>query len=458
MSAAIARPMDAWQSPTTVATHPAPVGTVRLTLRAAVRVPIVMAIVATVALAALTAIAPPSVFGGTTLDPKCDGVVLRAKPSSSSTRKARISGDARVVAVGTVRGGRWHTKCGGHSDRGRQWYKIVSVNGKSASSLYGRKHVYAARSLFSVVYLPLEAACDGARLRTSPRSGAPAKLKLAAGVKVTASGTVSGGRWSVDCNGSSSGTSWYRVTKIGRRSVSSIYGVTALYAARRALRLQGSVPVPPDTSGYIEGIDVSHWQDTIDWVKVAADGKRFAFMKASEGVKYVDPTYTTNRAQANLNGLKVGAYHFAKPGTGTNDAVTEADHFIATANWAGGDLLPVLDLEVTGGLNDANLQAWVKKFLDRIYAKTGVKAMIYTSPSFWKNNMGDTQQFAKDGYRALWIAHWTTAPSATVPAANWFGNGWTFWQYTSDGAVPGISGRVDLDRYRYADFGRVSVK
>ncbi len=84
--------------------------------------------------------------------------------------------------------------------------------------------------------------------------------------------------------------------------------------------------------------------------------------------------------------------------------------------------------------------------------------MIYTSPNFWKTNMGDTTSFAAAGYRSLWVAHWTTAPSATVPAANWGGTGWTFWQYTSDGTVPGISGRVDLDRYRYADFDRVSVR
>ena len=114
-------------------------------------------------------------------------------------------------------------------------------------------------------------------------------------------------------------------------------------------------------------------------------------MKASEGVKYVDPTYATNRAQANANGLKVGAYHFAKPGTDVDDAIIEADHFVDDgAAGRAGDLLPVLDLEVTGGLSVAKLQTWVKAFLDRVYARTGERAMIYTSPSFWKNNMGDT--------------------------------------------------------------------
>ena len=130
-----------------------------------------------------------------------------------------------------------------------------------------------------------------------------------------------------------------------------MFGVKALYAARGLWRpIAIEVPPPPETSGFIEGIDVSHWQGVISWPDVAAAGKRFAFMKASEGVKYVDPTYATNRAQANANGLKVGAYHFAKPDTDVNDATIEADHFVDTAQWSSGDLLPVLDLGITGGM------------------------------------------------------------------------------------------------------------
>src|SRR5262249_23666686 len=144
--------------------------------------------------------------------------------------------------------------------------------------------------------------------------------------------------------------------------------------------------------------------------------------------------------------------------TTAGDAVAEADHFVDTAGWVGGELLPVLDLEQTGGLGTAALQAWVKTFLDHVYARTGERALIYLSPSFWSSKMGNTQSFATGGYKMLWIAHWTTASTPTMPASNWGGNGWTFWQYTSDGTVPGISGRVDLDRYKLADFNPVLVK
>ena len=66
----------------------------------------------------------------------------------------------------------------------------------------------------------------------------------------------------------------------------------------------------------------------------AAAGKKFAFMKARLDRLDVDPTYATNREQAKAQGLRVGAYHFARPDAGVGDAVAEADHFIATADGA----------------------------------------------------------------------------------------------------------------------------
>jgi lysozyme len=211
------------------------------------------------------------------------------------------------------------------------------------------------------------------------------------------------------------------------------------------------------TGAVTEGIDVSHWQGVIDWTKVREARKRFAYIKASDGTSYVDDRYAANRAGAKAAGLYVGAYHFARPDAAAGDAVAEANHFVDTAAWVRGELLPVLDLEQAGGLSVTALQAWVKAFLGRVEQRTGERGLIYVSPSFWTSRMGDTTWFAEHGYQVLWIAHWTTAETPRMPASDWSSRGWTFWQYTSDGTVPGISGRVDLDRYRGVDFARVRI-
>ncbi len=198
---------------------------------------------------------------------------------------------------------------------------------------------------------------------------------------------------------------------------------------------------------YLEGLDVSVWQGTIDWTKVAAAGKKFAIIRASAGSLTKDSTYAANRAGAKAAGLKIAAYHYANPDTANNDALNEANWFLSLATPTHGELIPALDVEVTNGLSVSQMQTWVSTWLQRVSSVLGVKPMIYTSPNFWKTYLGDTQQFAQAGYKVLWIAHWTSASQPTVPAGNWGGNGWTFWQYTSDGTVPGITGRVDLDRY-----------
>lgn len=48
------------------------------------------------------------------------------------------------------------------------------------------------------------------------------------------------------------------------------------------------------TSSYLSGIDVSHYQGTINWETVAASGVSFSMAKATEGTGYSDPTFATN--------------------------------------------------------------------------------------------------------------------------------------------------------------------
>src|SRR5450759_3395576 len=231
-------------------------------------------------------------------------------------------------------------------------------------------------------------------------------------------------------------------------------GVGSSRAAANPLARAASAPLT-QASTYLEGIDVSHWNGTINWPQVAGAGKTFAIIKATEGETFLDSMYATNHSGARAAGLRATAYHFAQPGLPTSEATIQADWFVQNAALLPGDLIPVLDLEVSGGLSTTDLQAWVLAWLTEVNAKLGVKAMIYTNPSFWQPYMGGTTMFADQGYTLLWIAHWFVS-SPTTPANNWDGHGWTFWQYDDCGTVAGISGCVDLDRYHGTDFTPVT--
>ncbi len=513
---------------------------------------VALALATLVVLSGLSAFAPApaDALSVSTLSASCSGVGLRTSPKVTSMLRRTLAFGARVTADVTVTGGAWRTRCAGVTRTGTSWWRITSIGGRSVKSLYGVTYLYAAKSLFKVVSTAttLYPRCTGATLRSAASSTAAIKARLPLGTVVISIGTVPGGSWTSSCGSASSGTRWYRITSIGGRSVSSLYGTSYVYAALGVLSPVRTAPVPaptpaptptpaatppatpaatlsatpsptpaptptptpipigtpipaqanacfpppaptptpvptvtptpvptptPDPAATpfpaptatpvptpaptptpapwncMQGIDVSNWQGTIDWAKVAKAGIKFAFLKASEGTNYVDPTYATNRPNAKANGVIAGAYSFGQPGT-VAQAIAEADLFVKVASPASGDLLPVMDLEVTNGLGTADLTAWLKAWLGEVYARTGLHAAIYCSPAFWQKYLGDSAWFAQNGFPVLWIAHWTTATSPWVPGANWGGDGWTFWQYTSSGSVPGISGAVDMDRFHYA--------
>ena len=73
--------------------------------------------------------------------------------------------------------------------------------------------------------------CDGINLRTGSTTSATAKVKLGINNKLTVTGTTAGGSWSATCPTSKAGSGWYLISQVNGQSVSSLYGVTVLYAA-----------------------------------------------------------------------------------------------------------------------------------------------------------------------------------------------------------------------------------
>ena len=287
-------------------------------------------------------------------------------------------------------------------------------------------------------------------LRTAPDLSGTVKDILNAGGTITADGQVSGDAWSVTCDGDHAGSSWFKIVAVNGKSSSSLYGVSAVYAATG---LFSATSAPPST-GYLEGIDISHWQGAVDFAKVKGAGKRFVVAKATEGIGFTDDNWAKYRNGAAAQGLAVTGYHFARPDGNPTKPREEARWYVSQLNLQPGMLIPALDLERGGGLGRTALTNWVAAWLDEVYQLTGVKAMIYTSPSFWRSYLGDTRQFADQGYNVLWIAHWGVS-KPTVIGSNWGGKGWTFWQY-GGGPVPGISGNVDLDKYNGTDLTKVT--
>lgn len=188
-----------------------------------------------------------------------------------------------------------------------------------------------------------------------------------------------------------------------------------------------------------KGIDVSHYQGTINWASVAKAGISYAMIKATEGVSYKDPMFATNWAGCKDNNLMCGAYHFFSP---TDDFQKQAD-LLTTALESVGfnpatDLPPAIDCEDMAGVSPSTYVYALKELLDAVEKQLKCTPMIYVSPAFWQGlGSPDFTDYP------LWVANYTSAPAPQVPAP-W--KTYAMWQYSQSGQVEGVPGNVDLDR------------
>lgn len=192
--------------------------------------------------------------------------------------------------------------------------------------------------------------------------------------------------------------------------------------------------------GYeVQGVDVSHYQGSINWNILAEEQIEFAFIKATEGSGHVDTKFYENWEAAEATDLKVGAYHFF---SFDSPAETQAQLYIETVGSLSGKLIPVVDIEFYGDKfsnppEEEELVAELKTMLALLEEEYGVKPMVYTTYTFYYKYLdGEIDDYP------LWIRNVYFSPNLDMRKE------WTFWQYTDQAVLEGYSGaeeHIDLN-------------
>lgn len=198
--------------------------------------------------------------------------------------------------------------------------------------------------------------------------------------------------------------------------------------------LTGQTGIAEEEENMTSGIDVSHRNGVIEWDKVAASGVRFAFIKATQGVSFIDPMFASNVQGAQSAGILAFPYQFWNPGDNPqgqlNNLLNQLEGL--TVKRVG------IDLE-ENGLNymlapSDNDGSRLRVLVDGLTSQ-GYTVDLYMTPTFkakwypqadWMDILGK------------WIAYWSDEPPSTP---------FEFWQYTAHGTVEGIQGDVDMDYY-----------
>ncbi|MEL1240174.1 glycoside hydrolase family 25 protein [Flavobacterium flavipallidum] len=182
------------------------------------------------------------------------------------------------------------------------------------------------------------------------------------------------------------------------------------------------------------GIDVSEYQDEIDWSEVETLDDyelSFVFVRATVGNDRLDKRFEENWFQTKENKLIRGAYHYYRP---NENSLEQAELFIKTVRLEKGDLPPVLDIEkLPENQSMERLKVGLKRWLVMVEAHYKVKPIIYTSERYYDD-------FLKKEFSdyLFWIANYNFYREKIE-------EDWLFWQFTEKASVSGIKGNVDVN-------------
>lgn len=192
------------------------------------------------------------------------------------------------------------------------------------------------------------------------------------------------------------------------------------------------------------GIDVSRWQGDVDWGKVKASGVDFAILKCGgsddAGGPYVDRCFEMNYVRAKAAGVNVGVYWFTDAKT-RGEAIRDAEYCLSIIKGKQLEYPIFFDYERNLGLGITAISDICDKFCARI-EEAGYFAGIYASKAHLLSCMTKS---IRDRY-AIWVAQYYHECT--------YEGQYGIWQYSSEGTIDGIAGKVDLD-ICYIDYPKI---
>jgi lysozyme len=199
------------------------------------------------------------------------------------------------------------------------------------------------------------------------------------------------------------------------------------------------------------GMDVSMWQNSINWEQVRADTTPhpllFFIIKATQGGSIIDPYFEHNWKEASGQQNIMGAYHFYDY---KDNPIVQAENFIKTVHLSPGNLRPIIDVELAcasctkTGVPKRKMIENLKTFIAHIESHYKVKPILYTYSYFYT-------EYLKPHFNnyTFWMAQYSITPPTgmhivendTLPLEP---PHIAMWQFTCKGRIDGVTGNVDL--------------
>ena len=196
----------------------------------------------------------------------------------------------------------------------------------------------------------------------------------------------------------------------------------------------------------MKGIDISEWQDNVNYLRLKEEGIEFAIIRLGYGkhINQKDKCFEKHYAGFKNVGIKIGAYLYSYAYV-KEGAKLEAENTLKIIEGKQFDLPIFYDMEESkqANLGKDTLTDMANEWC-RIIKNAGYNAGVYANLNWFKNYLNPYDIKKQNNY--IWLALWNNNenPNVSFPV--------DFWQYSSKGKLDGIQGFVDLDKSYTKDF------
>ena len=189
------------------------------------------------------------------------------------------------------------------------------------------------------------------------------------------------------------------------------------------------------------GIDVSHWQNNIDFDALyKSQSIDFMIIRAGQGLNINDKKFERNYTYAKKYGIPLGVYLYANA-QNVDEARAEANHLLYLLKGKNFELPIYYDIEAQENVDVNTITAMCNEYC-KILKNAGYKPGIYASKYYLLYKISPNKLPVNC---SIWVASYGKNDGG-IPKDTYKYNGkWDIWQYTSTGKIAGINGDVDYD-------------
>ena len=233
------------------------------------------------------------------------------------------------------------------------------------------------------------------------------------------------------------------------RRLGAVLTAVVLFTVMLTGTLQDSAP-PAKAAAEIFGIDISKYQEEIDWEELAKSDVKFVIIRCCKVIRAyddweVDATFETNYAAAKKAGIAVGCYMFTDAAS-TEEFEEDVSYMLSFLKDKSFEFPVFLDMESASRQEHLSPDVFMPALLTglEMIEDAGHTAGVYSSSAFF-NECIDRKQLQEAGY-PIWEANYFNSVNGlSSPAGHDLSGEATIWQYSGCGNAPGIRTTVDCN-------------